>query len=59
MAKGDSDRAGHEEEHGAGEEEAVLCPFRVEKSRGLDVEGSEEAGEAASGVVSAEDAGVS
>lgn len=58
MAEEDGYRAGHEEEHGAGEEEAVLGPAGVEEGWGLGVEGSEEAGDAAGGVVASEDAGI-
>ena len=42
VAKPGGDGAGHEEEHGAGEEEAVGDPFAVERA-GLGVEGAEEA----------------
>lgn len=52
------DGAGHEEEHGAGEEEAVRDPFAVKERGALGVEGAEEALEAAWGVAGIEDAGV-
>ena len=58
MTEQHSDRAGHEEKHGAGEEEAIEGPAFIEKRRSLGVEGSEEAGRAAYGVIASEDAGI-
>ena len=52
------DGAGHEEEHGPGEEEAVSDPFAVEEGGTLGVEGAEEALESAWRVAGVEDTGV-
>ncbi len=52
------DGAGHEEEHGASEDEAVGNPFLVEEAGGLGVEGAEETLDATDGAVGIEDAGV-
>ena len=51
MAKQNGDGAGDEEEHGAGEEEAVSNPPLVEQAGCLCVEGAEETFDAAGGSV--------
>ena len=58
MAEVNGQGQGHEEEHGAGVDEAVGGPLAVHEGGGLDVEVAEEAGEAAGGAVRVHDAGV-
>jgi hypothetical protein len=56
VAKQNGDGAGHEEEHGAGEEEAVGDPPFVEQSGRLGVEWAEETFDAAGRSVRIKDA---
>ena len=58
MAEVNGQGTGHEEEHGAGVDEAVGGPFAVHECGGLDVEVAEEAGETAGGSVGVHNAGV-
>ncbi len=58
VAEPGGDGGGHEEEHGAGVEEAVADPLGVEEACGLSVEGAEEALEASGGEAGIKDAGV-